>query len=360
MNFAPRFAASFPLPLFRLCTSCAPRTGMISAGIFALAVASTGCGGGGGGGTPGGTNTPSATPAPINTPTLSRASVTITWAARSRAVSAPASALSAVVFVSGTNAGVADTSLVVNRDPAQLSASSITQTLPAALPEGAYPVTVAFYSQAGGAGTLVAQVTRTVSLSGAIPDLGDFALSGTVASVEVAPKQTLVPGATVDVTYTPLDASGAAIAGITPGSAFVNLVSGQNALQISGGRLVGLAPGLAQVTVSLDGKTSAPQTIGVGQANVVLAASGARGQVTVSDQITRSNGGITAATYGQAGSRATVPFVSGWFDQNAASAPAGFGDSAFDHWELNGQTVSSQPTFVFAPLTAVEPLAEAF
>ena len=328
-------------------------TGLVLAGTAALSLALGGCGGGGGG-TSGGNNsgtnngTNPITSAPVaQTPSQpssapSRASLTVLWAARSRAVSAPASALSVVVSVGGQ-------SLIMNRDAARLDAYSDTQNLPDALAAGSYPVSVVFYSQTNGAGSRVGAASRTVDVSGAAVDLGDFAVSGVIAGVEIAPKQSVSLGGSLDLAYTPVDASGAALASITPGSGFINIVSGQNALQVQNGRLVGLAPGLAQVTVIVDGAESAPQAVGVGQASVSLATIGTTSAVTLSNTITRSDTSTVSTLYGQASGRASVPFASGWFDRNQVSAPQGFGDQGFDHWEAGGQSVSTQPVFAFVP-----------
>lgn len=262
---------------------------------------------------------------------------------------APSSALSAVVTLSGAQAGTADITLTVNRDPGALGAASDTKTFPNALKSGLYPVTVQFFSQPSGGGVLVGQASRIADLSGTSVDLGDFAVSGTVADVLVSGKQTVAAGSQADLIYTPVDASGAALANITPGSAFVSVVGGQNALAVSNGRLVGLAPGLAQVTVSIDGKTSVPQSVGAGQADISLGAGGTRGPVTLSNKITRADNGSASTYYGEGSKNASAPFISGWFDRNDATAPAGFGDQAFDHWELNGQVVSQQQTLTFTP-----------
>ncbi len=326
------------------------RTAWLASAVTVLvaSVALSGCGGGGGG-TPSastgssssGSSTGSATSA------TTRASLTLVWAARSRSVAAPASALSAVVTLSGANVGSGDTKFTVNRNAANLGEISDTQTVPGALKVGSYPVTVQFYSQANGGGTLVGQASRVADVSGATSDLGDFAVAGTIAGVQVAAKQTVAPGATVDLAYTPVDASGAAVGSVTAGSAQINVVSGQNILSVANGQIVGVAPGVAQVTVTIDGKTSVPQTVGVGQASVALAASGARGLVTLQSQVTSASRGVASTVYANAA--APAPVSAGWFDNVTATAPAGYGDVVFDHWEIGGQNVSQQASFTFLP-----------
>jgi peptidyl-prolyl cis-trans isomerase A (cyclophilin A) len=69
-------------------------------------------------------------------------------------------------------------------------------------------------------------------------------------------------GQTGDLTYSVLDANNATLA-VTPGSAFYTVTSGTSYLTISNGQVQGVATGVATVTVTVDGKTSAPQAVTV-------------------------------------------------------------------------------------------------
>src|SRR5205085_8741284 len=87
--------------------------------------------------------------------------------------------------------------------------------------------------------------------------------------------QTIQVGQTSNLTFSALDASNNVLA-LSPGSAFFSLTGGSDKLQLNStsGSITGLAVGTAQVTVSIDGKTSPAQTITV--------TGGTPGSVTVS------------------------------------------------------------------------------
>lgn len=296
--------------------------------LFALA----GCGGGGGN-SGGGSNN--------ETPQL-----TIIWPQRSRSLNAPASALSAVITVADASSRVLI--FTHDRDATQTGGYTETFSAPSSLAKGQYTVTVQFYSQADGKGSMVGVATQSVDLSKS-PDIGDIAVVGTVASVSIAPKQTILVGKSADLTYTAYDSNGAAIASITPGSAFYTVTDGQSFLSLTGGQLLGNSNGLSQVTVTIDGHTSAPQPVGVGNASFVLNCTAPYGPIALNYQVADSTNAVISSTTEPIGFGATYAVNSAWFYTNTATAPAGYGDEVFQSWQRNGQTVSASPTYSFLP-----------
>src|SRR5438477_13119602 len=116
----------------------ASNTMFLSLGLLATLVL-PGCGGGGGGG--GGA-------AAVETRT-SQIKLGINWAARSRSVDAPSSALSAVIMLKDANPTGADYSFTVNRRP-DPAAYSETVTSPGAALIGLRDLSVRFFALADG------------------------------------------------------------------------------------------------------------------------------------------------------------------------------------------------------------------
>lgn len=299
-------------------------------------MAATGCGGGGGGsnsGSGGGTT---------------RATLTIDWPQRARSVAAPESALSAVVTITGGGAGGSDLSVTFNRDTTKPDAYSGSYSANVGAAPGQYTVTVRFYSQPNGSGSVVGTAQKRVSFTGGTADLGDVTVAGTVASVVVAPGQSLSPGQSSGLVFTTYDANGAAIASLSPASAFYSVTAGASLVTVANGILQANdgTSGLAQVTVTVDGKTSAPQAVGVGSATIPVSVLGSRGSIPIADTLAQAVGSA-ASSREEVGTSFT--FQSGWFQQNTLSVPAGYGDVQFNHWEQKGQPVGASPTLAFTP-----------
>ena len=235
---------------------------------------STGCGSGGG------SKGDTATTRSL-TPVLS-----INWAARSRSasgrdVTAPVSALSASITVTGTGGSTVS----YNQDrPA--GAEAITQNYPAPTPitvQDNPTVSVTFYSTQGGAGSsgsVVATATATVP----IQDDGTLATTITnvqsrIASVTVAPNQSVQTGQQAFLSYGATNTSGQIVA-LSPGSAFFAVTSGASALSVTGEVVSGIAGGTGAVTATVDGVVSAPAAVTViPPPKIVLVANGQNAQV---------------------------------------------------------------------------------
>lgn len=311
-------------------------------GAFAaagLAIAVAGCGGGGGGSTP--------------DPTTSRASLTVQWSARSRAIAAPASALSAVVRIAGAGVSSGDVVFTINRDGTKTDGYTQQYTAPTDARTGQFTVTITFHSQADGEGGVVGSVSEVVTLISGANSLGDVTVNGTVASVTVAAKQTIVASQAADLVFTAFDASNAAIAGLAPGAAFFTVTDGQSLVSVVNGQLkAGATPGIATVSVTVDGKTSAGQKIGIGTATSTLATTGLRGTIPLYASVADLAGAVSS-TSGTVALGQSLSVSSNWFYTDTATAPAGYGDRQFDHWANSNLPLSSASSYRFVPAESV-------
>ena len=191
----------------------------------------------------------------------------------------------------------------------------------------------------GGGGT---PSLSTPSLASTVPAAPATTVSR-VASVAVAPHQVIGIGQTLDIALATQDSTG--VSATVPGSqASLTIVSGGDKVTISNGRLAGLAAGRAQVTATINGKTSAPQTVAVGTADIVLVTSGTRGDVPLTYQIGtgRAVYETVAATSGQATN-------ADWLASYQVTAPDGYGDRQFSRWQRDGQDVGTSATLTFTP-----------
>jgi hypothetical protein len=221
-------------------------------GSFVL-VTLVACGGGGGGGGGGVQTTP--------------IQVTLHWDARSRAVTAPSSALSVVVTIANAAVGGTDFTFTINRNAAP-AAYDQTYTSTGSARVGTWSVTARFYAQPDGGGDVVGIAQANVQIQSNGTGIGTILTTGTVISVTVGPGQSVLVGQTKDLLFTARDLSNNIVA-VTPGSAFFTVTAGANQLQIQNGQAVGVLPGTATVTASVDNHVSAAQTVQVTSNTVV-------------------------------------------------------------------------------------------
>lgn len=183
------------------------------------------------------------------------------WDARSRAITGPSSALSVVVRLAHATPTGTDLTFTVNRAAAPAAYDQTYVSTESAL-LGTWPLTARFYAQPDGAGDIVgvAQANVQIPPGGALQ--GTILTSGVVISVMLHANQTILVGETKDLAFTARDWSNNIIA-VTPGSAFFTVTAGTNHLQIQNGQAVGIQPGTATVTASVDTHVSVPQTVTV-------------------------------------------------------------------------------------------------
>ncbi|MGV3618881.1 MAG: hypothetical protein ACO1SV_26445 [Fimbriimonas sp.] len=216
------------------------RIGAASLVLLGVGLLTFGCGGSGG------DSSPSAT-----TPVQFR----IAWGARTRAIQAPASALSATVTLNGANPHGGDFTHSVNRTDAM---DAYTQTYTSAAPAevGTHTMTIRFYSGAGGTGDVVATGQATVTIAADGTGIGDVAVGNQVATVTVDAGQVVEFDQTRQLTFTARTAQNAVLA-VSPGSATWTVVDGQGSLGLTpDGVATGTAPGPAHVRVTVDGVAS--------------------------------------------------------------------------------------------------------
>lgn len=211
--------------------------GLLALGLF-------GCGGGGG-------------TSSVGTPMK----LTINWPERSRTVEAPSSALSCKVTLSDPISGDPVQTWTINR-PENAAANVQTWTSPSGVPIGNYTLTVTFYTETNAGGVVIAEATTAIVLQTDGSGAGTITPESTIVSVEVTAGQSVLVGEKKTLTFTAKDALDAVVA-VTPGSAVWAVTSGADKLQFIDGDAEGLVVGTAQVTATVDGKTSAAMTIEV-------------------------------------------------------------------------------------------------
>jgi hypothetical protein len=209
----------------------------------------TGCGGGGGGG-----GTPNVPATPI--------SVSVHWPARTRALEAPPSALSVALILDDASPDGTDFTWVIDRGN-DITDHTSTYTSPNAAKIGTAGLSVRFYAQPGGNGSVVATGSATVTILGDGSGIGTVTINNVISTVSIPAAQTISLGEVKDLSFETRESGGAIIA-VSPGSAQWAVTAGGDKLRINpNGQAEGLVPGTATVTVTVDGKTSAAQTVTV-------------------------------------------------------------------------------------------------
>ncbi len=191
----------------------------------------------------------------------------IAWAARSRALGAPSSALSTVVSVKQARFPAIDRAA----DSAGYTQSYVS---PSEVPLGPNILTVTFFAGKGGAGAVVGTASKAINIAEDGTGAGDVLLVGKVQKVAITSPSRITVGQSADLGLSATDGNGAAVA-VSAGSATFTLVSGGEAASLTpDGKLTAKAAGIAKVTASLDGKTSDPFEVEVrapGTATAVIA-----------------------------------------------------------------------------------------
>ncbi|MBC7528553.1 MAG: peptidylprolyl isomerase [Chthonomonadaceae bacterium] len=183
----------------------------------------------------------------------------VNWAARSRAVDAPASALSLKATLRAASASGTDILLTVNRRDAP-EAYSETVTFPTDAKQGIQNLTVIFYAQKDGMGAVVGTAAASVSVGGSGASVGIFTNVGAIKTVQVVTGQSITVGQAKDLTVTAKDASGSILA-VSPGSIIYQIVTGGSVVSLVNGQLKALSAGTATVTATIDGVVSSPVSV---------------------------------------------------------------------------------------------------
>lgn len=334
------------------------RAGIPVAAVVVIATLA-GCGSGGGGGNSGGGNPP-----PANT--TETASVAVDWAARTRDIAAPASAEAFQVTITGSGTNPQVVTLPPQNRGSNLSAFDQTYSIniPNGVPFGTYTVSIAFLAQPqSGSGPIVGgtvgTATESLAFTGSSIDLGVLDAVGTIKSVTVAPNQVITAGSSnQDLVFTVTDTNNNVFA-VTPGSVHYTVTSGQSSLSVQpSGALTAGASGLAQVTATVDGVTSAAAVVGIGTAQLNLALSGPAGTslafpMTYQNTSQGGTAGVAITSTVGAGQPA-VTLSTGWFGQTLVTASGSYGYLTFQSWQLNGATISTNPALTLTPATQTQ------
>ena len=185
--------------------------------------------------------------------------VQIDWAARSRGVGGPSSALSASIVVFGAKPDGGDIRFSAER-PAGAAAVSGSYRSPGNAEVGSFPVAVHFYAWPGPSGSEVgiAYTTLTVNPDGTTNVARVTNTEGTILSVSIPEGQAIKVGE-----QKPLAAITDQALALEPGSYFWKVLQGGDHLQLQNGVPLGVSAGSAVVSVTVDGITSEPQTVTV-------------------------------------------------------------------------------------------------
>ena len=205
-----------------------------------------------------GKTTVSPTPAPQTTRT---AYLTVDWAARSRGIGAPSSALSAKFVVKDAKPGGGGVVYYAER-PEGIAASSKQYQTTEGVVTGKRRIEATFYGATNAVGAIVATASATVDINGNDGTIAQsISVSKSVASVEVTSGQRLSVGDQRFAAYTAKDASGNVVA-VPPGSAFF---TSDNAgiVRASSEIVEAVTSGTANITATVDGVASAPTAVSV-------------------------------------------------------------------------------------------------
>jgi hypothetical protein len=246
--------------------------------VLGLAVAAgmIGCGGGGG--------------QPARSIALATPSVTIDWAARTRGVQGPSSALSATIVLKAATSTEQDLAFSVDRISSPLAYTQ-TYSAPSTISTGRHTLQISFTANSSGQGGVVgtASAPVLVSASGQLTNLDGSALGfvetdSRLSTVTVAPDQIAIVGQPYAVLLSVRDVSGNLIA-VTPGSiVWRALDSNGFATVTSDGMLVASIFGIVNITATVDGIQSNTQQISalVGSAPTIRTTTQATNQMVLS------------------------------------------------------------------------------
>ncbi|MCC6441843.1 MAG: hypothetical protein IT210_00135 [Armatimonadetes bacterium] len=187
--------------------------------------------------------------------------VTIQWAARSRALQSPSSALSAGITLEKADPAGQDFTYSINRDPAP-DAYTRTYHSPKQVRVGNWDMTVLFYAHQDGAGDIVGESRAKVTVLSDGSGIGDIATEGTIDRIAILPDQSVSVGERKELALSVLNKQGQLIA-LTPGSIFFTIAAGDARLKSLGSQVEGVAPGPAQVKAAVDNRASSPEIVTV-------------------------------------------------------------------------------------------------
>lgn len=216
-----------------------------------LAAMLIGCGGGGG----------------SSAPATTRATFDINWSARSRAVPALSSPLSAIVTLKQASSSGSDVTFTINRNAAP-AAYNETITTPSEVRVGTETFRIEFHALADGGGDVVGIAETPVTIAANGSGIGSIAVNWKIVTVEIPAGQVIKAGERKDLQFQARDSTGTLIA-VTPGSVFWQITGGSDKLRITDGQPEGILPGQASLTATIDTRTSLATSVRVGSDTAV-------------------------------------------------------------------------------------------
>jgi hypothetical protein len=183
-----------------------------------------------------------------------RLKLDIVWPERTRSLSAPSGALSAVASVESLGGGTS-TFQAIDRETS-LSGYTQNWTSLTGCPTGIVRLSVRFFAGRGGLGSLVGTAAKTVVIAADGTGAGTIAVEGKIDSIAVTGQASLRVADNATYNITARDAAGTTIA-VEPGAASFTVGSGTTALSIAAnGVSTGLSVGSATVVATLGEKQS--------------------------------------------------------------------------------------------------------
>ncbi len=187
----------------------------------------------------------------------------VTWPQLSRNVSqkailAPGSARTAVIRLTGAAVGGGNFEFTIQRPTDTTEAVAKAYESAQQVISGTYPLWIGFYTSSGDVmGSLVGEVYDTVTIKWDGTGIGDVAVLGKVARVEIPKGQSVTIGTNKELAYTVKNASGDLVA-VDRSSVFWSMAEGEEYLSFLVGEAVGIQHGTAKVVATVDGVASGP------------------------------------------------------------------------------------------------------
>lgn len=187
-------------------------------------------------------------------PRETRLKLDIVWPERTRALDAPAGALSAVATIESLAGGTASFP-AIDREAA-LPGYTQNWTSATVCPTGVVYLTVRFFAGRGGLGSLVGTAAKTVIIAADGTGAGTIAVEGKIDTIAVSGPASVRVADNATYNITAKDAAGATIA-VEPGAASFALSGESTALSlVANGTATGLSVGSSAIVATLGSKVS--------------------------------------------------------------------------------------------------------
>ncbi len=185
----------------------------------------------------------------------------IAWAERSRSLTGPSSALSAVITAVQARPDGRDMQFTVDR-PDGADAQTVEYVSTEAVLTGRHTVQVRFYAGKAGTGDVVGVASDVAEIKPDGSGLAELTTTGLVATVQVPAGQRVPEGGSRALAAAVYSSTGTLIA-VAPDAIFWTVTGGADRLRITQGMAQGIRHGQARVHATVDGKASASVDVDV-------------------------------------------------------------------------------------------------